>query len=342
MSVIMSIRPPFKLPGKPSWYYEIDRKRRSLKTSDKAEATRLFNAIKREYLAGRIIQLNGECSKSLGDFCDEYLAWAESVQRTDTYKASKLALKKLIEAEGRSVRLDRITLKAIDRIRANNTHCKTSSINAHIRYLKSLFNKTVEWGYLKANPFRGARQIPEEKGPPRFLTLDNVKKLLMKAKDDDALAIITAYICTGRRRSELVALRWEDVDLAGRRYYVRQHKVHLSSWFPANDGFMAVLNAIPESERAGFVFKRWRNPDTITRVVKKILREAGLGDFHLHHLRHSFAVLFIEAGGGLRVLQDLLGHKQYRTTEIYAHVHGDHLQEAVNMVKIPSVLRVVK
>jgi site-specific recombinase XerD len=88
--------------------------------------------------------------------------------------------------------------------------------------------------------------------------------------------------------------------------------------------------------------KRWRSPDSVTHIVKMALREAGNGDFHLHRLRHSFAVLFIEAGGGLRVLQDLLGHRHYRTTETYAHVHGDHLQEAVNMVKIPSVLRVVK
>jgi integrase len=338
----MSLRPPFKLPGKPSWYYEINRTRRSLKTSDKAEATRLFNVIKREYLAGRIAQLTGECSKSLGDFSDEYLAWAESVQPKQTFRTNKKALGKLIEIEGRSVRLDRLTLKAIDRMRAKNTHYKASSINVYIRHLKSLFNKTVEWGYIKANPFRGAKQVPEGKRPPRFLTLNNVKTLLMKAKDDDALAIITAYLCTGRRRSELAALHWEDVDLAGRRYYVHQKKVHLSAWFPANDGFMAVLNAVPESERAGFVFKRWRHPDTITHVVKNVLREAGLGNFHLHHLRHSFAALFIEAGGGLRVLQDLLGHQQYRTTEIYAHVHGDHLQEAVNMVKIPSVLRVIK
>jgi len=130
--------------------------------------------------------------------------------------------------------------------------------------------------------------------------------------------------------------------LAGRRYYVRQRKVHRSSWFPANDGFMAVLNAIPELERVGFVFKRWRGPDSITHIVKEALRAAELGDLTLHSLRHSFAVLFIEAGGGLRVLQDLLGHRHYKTTEIYAHVHGEHLQAAVNMVKIPSVLRVVK
>lgn len=338
----MSLRPPFKLPGKPSYYYEIDRKRRSLGTADKAEATRLYNTIKREYLAGRVTQITGECHKSLGDFVDEYLVWAEQVQPTKTYKANKNALKKLVEVEGRSVRLDKLTLKAIDRIKATNSHHQATSINLYIRHLKSLFNKTVEWGHLKTNPFRGAKQVPVEKKPPSFLVIGDVRKLLGKVADPDARAIITAYLCTGRRRSELVALRWEHVDLEGKRYFVQQLKVHLSRWFPANDGFMAVLDAIPKQERQGFVFKRWRHPDTISHVVKDALKAANLGHFHLHDLRHSFAVLFIEAGGGLRVLQELLGHSQYQTTEIYAHVSGDHLQEAANLVKIPPLLRSAK
>lgn len=342
MSLIMSLRPPFKLPGKPSYYYEIDRRRRSLKTSNKEEATRLFNAIKREYLNGRLLQFSGECSVTLGEFADEYLEWAEKVQPMQTYRANRKSLGKLIEVEGRTLKLNLLTLKAIDRMRVKNAHYKPTSLNVYIRHLKSIFNKPVEWGYLKINPFKGAKQIPEEKKPPQFLSLDDVKKLLSSVQDSEIRALITAYLCTGRRRSELVDLTWDDVDLKGRRYFVRQQKVHLSAWFPANDGFLAVLNGIPEKDRQGFVFKRWRHPDTITQLVKKELKKAGLASFRMHDLRHSFAVLFIEAGGGLRVLQELLGHSQYRTTEIYAHVHGDHLQEAVNMVKMPTILRVVK
>lgn len=341
MSVIMSLRAPFKIPGKPSYYYEIDRKRRSLGTSNKEEAMRLFNAIKREYLAGRVTQITGDCGKNLGTFADEYLTWAEQVQPKQTYRANKKALGKLIEVEGRAVRLDRLTIKALDKMKAKNNHYKATSLNVYIRHLKSIFNKCVDWGYLKASPFRGAKQVTEEKRPPSFLCLDDVKQLLSRADDGDTLAIITAYLCTGRRRSELVALSWADIDLEGKRYFVRQQKVHLSRWFPANDGFLAVLQSIPESERHGFVFKRWRHPDTITHVVKGALRAAGLSHHKLHDLRHSFAVLFIEAGGGLRTLQELLGHNQYRTTEIYANVSGDHLQDAANLVKIPSVLRLV-
>jgi integrase len=338
----MSLRPPFKRPGSDSWYYEIDRRRRSLGTTDKIEALRLFNAIKREYLAGRISQITGDCNKSLGDFADEYLGWAIQVQPTQTYKANKKSLGKLIENEGRNIRLDRLSVKAIDRLKAAGAAYKPNTVNLFIRHLKSIFNKTVDWNYLQANPFRGTRQVPVERKPPTFLTLDDVRRLLSATRDTDTRAMITAYLCTGRRRSELVSLQWADVDMNARRYYVRQEKVHLSAWYPANDGFMAVLDAVPSAERTGHVFKRWRHPDTITHVVKQALRAAGLEAFHLHDLRHSFAVLFIEAGGGLRVLQELLGHSQYQTTEIYAHVSGDHLQQAVNLVKMPPALKSVK
>ena len=168
MSLIMSLRPPFKLPGKPSYYYEIDRRRRSLKTSNKEEATRLFNAIKREYLNGRLLHFSGECSVTIGEFADEYLEWAEKVQPMQTYRANKKALGKLIEVEGRILKLNLLTLKAIDRMRVKNAHYKATSLNVYIRHLKSIFNKPVEWGYLKINPFKGAKQIPEEKKPRRI------------------------------------------------------------------------------------------------------------------------------------------------------------------------------
>lgn len=342
MSLIMSLRPPFKRPGSDFWYYEIDRKRRSLGTKNKAEAERLFNAIKKQYMAGKILRLNDECAKSLGEFIDEFLEWSADTNPVDTHKAHENALNKLLKVEGRSVRLDRVNLRAIDRIKAEFKSHKPASINNYIRHLKSIFNKPVEWGYLRANPFRHAKQVSTVKAPPLYLTVKDVQTLLGKVDDKDARALITAYLCTGRRRAELTRLTWEDVDMENARYFVRQQKTHLSRWFPASRDFMAVLDSFPQSERQGFVFKRWRHPDTVSHVVKAALKAAGLGRFHLHTLRHSFALLFLEQEGSLRTLQELLGHTQHQTTEIYAHISGDHLRDAVNMVKMPSILRRVK
>ncbi|MFH1913218.1 MAG: tyrosine-type recombinase/integrase [Pseudomonadota bacterium] len=54
-----------------------------------------------------------------------------------------------------------------------------------------------------------------------------------------------------------------------------------------------------------------------------------------HNLRHSFAVDFLEQGGSLKALQEMLGHDEFKTTsDTYAHVTEDHLQKAVNLVKL--------
>ncbi len=342
MTLIMSLRPPFKLPGKPSYYYEIDRKRRSLKTADKTEAMRLFNAIRREYLAGRVTQITGDCNKSLGEFIDEYTAWAEHAQLKATYKANRLALDKLVAEEGRAVRLDRITLKAIDKLIATGRKNKnsTNTINCYIRHLKSVFNKPVEWGDLKANPFRGAKQLPKEVRPPAYIPQKNVGTFLSGIEGRSLKLLISAYLATGRRRCELLNLQWEDVDLKGRRYFVRKSKTHLARWYPASKDFLAVLKAVGP-KKSGPVFAAG-HPDTVSKRVKAELKKAGFGGLRLHDLRHSFAVLFIQAEGGLRTLQELLGHTQYQTTEIYAHVADDHLNEAVNKVKLGPILNLIK
>jgi len=62
--------------------------------------------------------------------------------------------------------------------------------------------------------------------------------------------------------------------------------------------------------------------------------QAGLGHLRLHDLRHSFAVDFLEKGGSLKALQELLGHDEFKTTsDTYSHMTDSHLQEAVNLVQ---------
>jgi site-specific recombinase XerD len=68
-------------------------------------------------------------------------------------------------------------------------------------------------------------------------------------------------------------------------------------------------------------------------MVKKALRAAGFGHLRLHDLRHTFATEFVRSGGNLRVLQELLGHTQFSTTEIYAHVADSHLRIEADRVR---------
>ena len=313
------------------YYVRINGKRKSLSTRDKATARRLFNQIKKEYLAGKIHQLTGKCTTTLGRYREEYLKWAEAVQPTNTFKANRLALNKLIHYAGENIALDRICPKHLDQLVASSKKAGLSvaSINNYVRHARAVLNKAVEWAYVERNPLSATKELPSEKKPPRFLQHREISRFLSKVTDIDLRRLIVAYLATGRRRSELLGLRWEDVNLENGRYFVRRAKNHLSKWYPINSMFRAVL--LSTGTREGRVFKRWSHPDTISHYVKRVLRSAGHGHMRLHDLRHTFASLQVMQGRDLRTVQELLGHTEFKTTEIYAHVADDHLAEAVEI-----------
>ena len=329
MTLFMGIR---LFQHRDTWYIEIDGKRRSLKTKDKLEAKRLFTAVKREYLAGKLSDLTGQCLQTMKGFFDEFVAWSEQTQPRATARANRLALEKVMHHSGENTKLDRITLKHLDQMVSEcmRRGLSSASINNYIRHARASMRKAVEWEYIKANPFHGARELPLNKVPPRFIPKDEAIKFLSRIKDVDRRRLITAYLATGRRRSELLELTWENVDFERNAYYVEKSKAHMAKWYPLPAMFRQVLVSIGP-KAAGRIFDRWQHPDTLSKVVKQELRAAGYGYMHLHHLRHTFASIKAMEGTPLRILQDLLGHSEYRTTEIYAHVQEDYLAQHVDI-----------
>ncbi|MEW5772836.1 MAG: tyrosine-type recombinase/integrase [Thermodesulfobacteriota bacterium] len=310
----------------------------SLKTKDKRQAEKLFRAIREEFLAGRLSELRGESTKTLGEFREDYVELQEEVTTASTFRANLLALDKLIEVAGATCKLDRVTLKHVDEMLAAHKKkgLKTSSINNYIRHMRAILGKAVQWGYVKPNPLRHAKELRVDKEPPKHLSKEDVLRLLSSIKDPDIRNLVTAFALSGRRRGELMSLTWENVDLERGRYYVPKAKNHLARHYPMTEEFRELLESMKaENENpTGRIFKRWTNRDSVSHLVKGCMRKAGLGHFHLHNLRHAFAALFLEGGGRLKSLQGLLGHTDSRTTEIYAHLGEDYLAEEVKRVSL--------
>ncbi|BDQ38772.1 integrase [Pseudodesulfovibrio nedwellii] len=329
---IMGLRKPFKR-GK-YWYCEINRRRVSLRTSEKFEATQIFNGLKREYLAGRLEELQSECKTTLGEFADEYLEWAESTQKIRTFRANRLALDKLLAVAERSKKLDQLNFKPLDALVAKGKKgkLKTSSINNHIRHVRALFNKAVDWGLVEKNPFRGFKELKSEPRPPAFLSAKECVELISSIEDMELRRFVTASLYTGRRRGELFYLKWSDVDFERDCYLVRKSKTHLVRSYPMHPEFRALLKSF--DDRQGRVFKRWEHPDTVTGLVKQALINAGHPEMRLHDLRHTFASNLAEAGESLQAIGELLGHTDKRTTEIYAHLSDQHLRDSLKRLKL--------
>lgn len=333
MPLDMSLRKPFKHPKSGVYYMEVDRKRFSLGTRDKSEATRLYNKIRKEYLAGRLRSIAGESITTLREFETEFREWSQANRRASTHRANLLALAHLAAVVGWDTRLSALSLKHMDRLKSEcrTRGLKVSSINNYVRHIRSAMSKAVEWGMVTSNPFAAAKEERKEVTPPQFLTEDEIPRLLAKTRDIEKRRLVVAYIYSGRRRSELVNLRWEDVDLERGEYLVRRSKTHLSKWYPMHPYFRQTLQAMGPQESGPVL--RWKHPDTVSHTVKEVLRNAGYGHLKLHQLRHTFAVLLKNRGIDDATIGDLLGHTDRRATEIYAHVTSNRSRDAIQSIK---------
>jgi len=319
-----------------SWYAELERgKPKSLKTKDEKEARRLYNRLKRAYLNRKIEVLTGVCSKSLGGYYDEFISWSEKVLPRSTFRANRLALDKLIHHAGGSIKLDRLSLRHIDLMIAEekSKNLSPASINNYIRHAKASLNKAIEWQYVKANPLAEVKQISEPERLPRFMRKSDIPRFLASINDVNLRRLVVAYIATGRRRSELLNLRWKEVDLKKRRYIVRGKRNRIKT-FPINRLFYTVLVSI--NKGGDRVFYHWKHPDTVSHLIKKVMVDAGFDNLNLHALRHTYASMKASEGKTLRQIQELLGHKDIKATQIYTHFTEDDLAE-ISEVEIGPV-----
>jgi integrase len=218
------------------------------------------------------------------------------------------------------------------------------------KLLSQIFAFAVRHGWCEDNPCRSVRRPRvRDCSEIRFLNQQELDALIA-AVDVSALpfgytdrAIFLAAAMTGMRQGELLALRWRDVDwkakrIRVRRNYTRGHwstpksrsgerSVPLSSKVEAE--LRAHLRRSPFSGEDDLVFANPLSGEVLphgplVRRFKKALKVAGVREIRFHDLRHTFGTRIAAAGVPMRVLQEWMGHRDYRTTLIYAdYEQGD-------------------
>ena len=271
------------------------------------------------------------------EFTARYVEWSRGVHAVSTTQATYLALRRFAHRVGWDTPLDAVEPGQVDQFMSNLRQggLMASSVNNYHRHLKAAFNKAISWGHLADNPFCKVRPIRQERQLPKFIPPDEIPVFLAGITDERRRLLITGYISTGRRRCELLGLRWGDVNRKTGMYRVQTVKTHHERMFPINDAFASVLDRLPvASDQNVWVFPWWRNPDTVTHMVKRELVRGGYPGLHLHHLRHTFASLYLMCGGDLFALRELLGHASINMTMIYSHLTGQHLAREANRINL--------
>lgn len=202
--------------------------------------------------------------------------------------------------------------------------------NRVLSALSVVLEAAVGWDYLERNPCRtpGLRQR-EGRKVPRYLTRTEAARLIRQA-EDRWRPFFAFLLYTGARFGEARSLRWRDVDLERRAVHIRDPKSGHDRAIPLHPHLVELL--APAGPPDHLVFQgRARQPghpdpvnDMVSRphrALERALKAAGIRrHLSIHDLRHTFATLYLEAGGNVRRLQELLGHSTPTMTFRYLHV----------------------
>ncbi len=214
------------------------------------------------------------------------------------------------------------------------------SVNRHLSSLRSFFRFLTREGLLKTNPILSVSSPKQEKHLPQFLTEEEAGKLIESAFPKDALdergrrdrAILETFYSTGIRISELVGLNLQDTDFIGGIVKV-MGKGKKERIVPIGERAIAAIRDYLAKRKhrveAIFLNKSGRRITTrgVRNIVSKYIRFAGIRQgISPHTLRHSFATHLLNRGADLRSVQELLGHVNLSTTQIYTHLTTERLK----------------
>ena len=222
---------------------------------------------------------------------------------------------------------------------------KPYAANRAVNLLAQILDAAVERGLRpagSANPCRTVERF-RERNHERFLSEEEFRRLgrvLEEAAGGGggaspaAVAAIRLLVLTGCRRSEVLGLRWDHVDLGAGELRLPDSKTGART-VPLSPAAAEVIADIPRSPGNPWVIPG-RNAGAPLRNLQypwEILRSrAGLEDVRIHDLRHSFASRALALGEGLPVIGELLGHRRVRTTARYAHLALDAVKTSASRV----------
>jgi integrase len=247
-----------------------------------------------------------------------------------------------------------------------------STLNRARGALSGVLSRAVEWGYLDRHPFanRQFKRLSEDNRPKvRYLSKEEERRFRLALRDRDERIraerlsstqwhrargleplpeftgrfvdhlepLLLTLRLTGMRPAEAFSLDWSDVDLGGRQLTVAgvTTKTKQTRHIPLSAELHGILNDwAQQTESEGLVFPSPAGGKlvSITKGWSNIRDAAGLKEFRLYDLRHSFASSLVQAGVDLNTVRELLGHTDYGMTLRYAHLAPDTKAAAVGVL----------
>lgn len=250
----------------------------------------------------------------------------------------------LAQGLGRTAMLHDLDLRRIDEyVARRRAKVSNASVNREVTLLRRVVRWAQDRGYEVPSIAWRKALLPEKAERIRELAQDEEHRLFA-ALPESLRPLVEFALLSGQRRSEIIALRWADVDLAIARatLWVKGGKPHT---IPLSPRMVAIIANQPKVCPQVFTYEALRDAprrkDSPARIKgqrypfskqgwmrqwRRALESAGIEDYRFHDNRHTTATRNLRATGNLKAVQKLLGHADVRTTTRYAHALEDDVR----------------
>ena len=277
-------------------------------------------------------------------FKNDFLAYAATNLSQNTVRMYKTIFR-IFGTFVRNNFLNEITPQAIDKYKVKRLReISPVSVNIELRMLKAAFGTAKRWNLVRRNPFNDVPflRIPEQ--VPLSLTHEEFQKFISMIRESWFKELVIFAVLTGMRRGEILNLRWQDVNLAGRVLLIQSNENFITKHgkkriVPLSDLAVTILESKLKKQTNEYVFTlndKKISGGWVTHLFKRYVRESKLSNpkFRFHSLRHTFCTWLVESGVPLAHVQQIVGHSSITVTEGYSHLTANNLQTAVNKISI--------
>jgi integrase len=217
--------------------------------------------------------------------------------------------------------------------------------NRALVMLRYGFELALKWKIegVDSNPLKEIKNLVFDNKIERFLTPEQTQELMnsvQESENEQLQFIVLFLIYTGARKREVLEAKWIDIDWQRKSWRIPKTKSGKIRHVPLSSAAMFMLDKLKFKLELKLIdqIPIFANPKTGLPYVSffyswdKARTRAGLKEFRIHDLRHSFASCLVNAGRSLYEVQELLGHADIKTTSRYAHLSRERLSDAVNTV----------
>jgi len=269
---------------------------------------------------------------TFNDFAPKYLKNQKPLLSERAYERSRGIVESHLTKAFGPMRLSDIRNADVKKyVSDRSAEVSPGTVIRELNALKHLLNCAVEAELIPINRAHGVKHPKDRPGRLRFLQPTELR-VVYEACPLWLRPIVAVLVTTGMRRGEALGLRWLDIDREGRQIMLPQTKngdgrvVHLNA--TACQAFDSISKKGSKPTDPVFTGEQL-SPENVSLAFLRTCRKVGIADFRLHDLRHTCASWLRMSGGDLQDVAKILGHRDLRMTNRYAHLSSAHLGIAV-------------